>query len=488
MTMRETWQGPLEKLDDYRWRIPQSYERGMRVPGLIFADERLLKDIQGDQALQQVVNVAHLPGIVKASMAMPDMHWGYGYPIGGVAAFDPDDGGVISPGGIGFDINCGLKLMKTDLTEEEVRPRLKTLIATLFNTIPCGVGMHGDIRFSGKEAERVMTRGAQWAVAQGYGTQEDIAHTESQGRLEGADPSGVSARATERGKSQLGTLGSGNHFLEVQVVDTIFDGQAADVFGIAPGQVLVMMHSGSRGFGYQVCDDYLEVMERAMSAHGISVPDRQLACAPIQSEEGQRYLGAVRCAANFAWANRQCLMHLARTAFERVFGKTWEQLGLSLIYDVAHNIAKFERYRINGEEKTLCVHRKGATRAFPPGHPEIPEDYRAIGQPVIIPGDMGRNSYLLVGTQTAMDESFGTVCHGAGRVMSRAQAVREAHGRSIEQELEHQGIIVMGRGRKGIAEEQPKAYKDVNDVVNVVHHAGLAKRVARMRPMGAIKG
>jgi tRNA-splicing ligase RtcB len=460
----------------------------MRVPGLVFADEKLLKDIGQDQALQQVANVAHLPGIVKASMAMPDIHWGYGFPIGGVAATDPEAGGVVSPGGVGFDINCGLRLMKTELTVEEVQPRLKTLVATLFNTIPCGVGMSGDIRFNQQEAPRVMTQGSRWAVAHGYGVQADLEHTESQGALEGADPDMVSERAVKRGHDQLGTLGSGNHFLEVQAVETIFDEGVADAFGLRVGQVTVMIHSGSRGFGYQICDDYLEVMERAMHLYGIKVPDRQLACAPIKSEEGQRYLGAIRCAANFAWGNRQCLMHLARGAFERVFGTSWERLGMTLIYDVAHNIAKFERYRVNGEEKTVCVHRKGATRAFPPGHPEIPEDYRDVGQPVIIPGDMGRNSYLLVGTVEAMEQSFGTVCHGAGRVMSRAEAVRKAAGRSIEQELEQQGIIVMGRGRKGLAEEQPSAYKDVNDVVQVVHNAGLAKRVVRMRPLGVIKG
>lgn len=485
---KESWQGHLEKIDDYRWRIPQSYDPGMRVPGMIFADEKLLKDIQKDASLKQVANVAHLPGIVKASLAMPDIHWGYGFPIGGVAAMDPEQGGVISPGGVGFDINCGVRLMKTDLTVDEVRPKLRTLIATLFNSIPCGVGMSGDIRFSHKDAPRVMTQGSRWATSHGYGTQQDLDHTESQGCLEGADPDMVSSRAIERGKSQLGTLGSGNHFLEVQVIDTIFDEQAASVFGISIGQVVVMMHSGSRGFGYQVCDDFLDVMERAMARYHIRVPDRQLSCAPLTSDEGQRYLGAMRCAANFAWANRQCLMHLARQAFERVFGQPWERLGMELVYDVAHNIAKFERYKTNGQERLLCVHRKGATRAFPPGHPEIPKSYASVGQPVIIPGDMGRNSYLLVGTETAMEESFGTVCHGAGRVMSRTQAVKEAAGRSIEQELERQGIIVMGRGRRSVAEEQPMAYKNVNDVVQVVHQAGLAQRVARMRPLGVIKG
>jgi len=385
--------------------------------------------------------------------------------------------------------NCGVRLMKTNLTVEDVQPKLRQLVQTLFDTIPCGVGMSGDIRVNRDEHREVMTRGSRWIVeSKGYGTPEDIDHTESRGAVEGADPTKISNRAYQRGHDQLGTLGSGNHFLETQVVETIFDGDAARVFGLSVGQVTVMFHSGSRGFGYQVCDDYLEIIERAMQKHGISVPDRQLACVPVNSEEGKSYLGAMRCAANYAWANRQCLMHLARKAFAKVFGKSWQDLGMSLIYDVAHNIAKFERHKTNGTEKLVLVHRKGATRAFPPGHPEIPRDYQAVGQPVIIPGDMGRNSYLLVGTHGAMAESFGTVCHGAGRAMSRTAAVKDAAGRSIEKELESQGIIVMGRGRKGIAEEQPKAYKDVNDVVHVVHHAGLAKRVARMRPLGVIKG
>ena len=348
--------------------------------------------------------------------------------------------------------------------------------------------MTGDIRFSRKDASKVMVQGSRWAVSQGYGASADLDYTESGGCLEGAEPSMVSDRAVQRGADQLGTLGSGNHFLEVQAVDTVYDERAANVCGIFPGQVTVMIHSGSRGFGYQICDDYLDVTERAMHRYGIQVPDRQLACAPINSEEGRAYLGAMRSAANYAWANRQCLMHLARTVFESTFGRSWEALGMQLVYDVAHNIAKFERHRVDGREQTVCVHRKGATRAFPPGHPETPAAYRDIGQPVIIPGDMGRNSYLLVGTERAMTDTFGSCCHGAGRLMSRAQAVRETRGRSIERELEARGIIVMGRGRKGVAEEQPDAYKDVNDVVRVVHEAGLATRVARMRPLGVIKG
>ena len=486
-TRSRAWSGPLERLDEYRWRIPTSYQPGMRVPGLVFASEKLLIDIALDQSLQQVANVAHLPGIVKASMAMPDIHWGYGFPIGGVAAMDPQTG-VISPGGVGYDINCGVRLLRTDLTAEEVRPVLPGLVAGLFRNIPCGVGMSGDIRVGGREEERVMVRGAAWAVAHGYGTPDDLDHTESRGCLDGADPSTVSDRARQRGSDQLGTLGSGNHFMEVQAVERIDDAHAANLLGLFEGQVTVMVHSGSRGFGYQICDDYLDVTSAAMARYGISVPDRQLACAPLTSEEGLNYLAAMRCAANYAWANRQCLMHLARMTFERIFQRSWEDLGMRLVYDVAHNIAKFERHRVNGKEQLLCVHRKGATRAFPPNHPETPEPYQAVGQPVIIPGDMGRHSYVLVGAPSAMEESFGSCCHGAGRVMSRSEAVRRAAGRSIERELAAQGVIVMGRGRTGIAEEQPAAYKDVNDVVDVVHHAGLAKRVARLRPLGVIKG
>jgi len=450
-------------------------ERGVRVAGVFPTYDGFRKS-----ATKGLEGSGLIWEEIRQVDADPDVGWVYD-----ITVAHPDHNFVAN----GFVVhNCGVRFVRTDLTVDEVRPQLKTLVATLFNTIPCGVGMHGEIRFSQKDAPRVMAQGSRWAVSRGYGTPDDLEHTESHGSLEGADPDMVSERAIKRGQSQLGTLGSGNHFLEVQVVETIYDETAARVLDLRPGQVTIMLHSGSRGFGYQICDDYLDVMGRAMAQYGIAVPDRQLACAPIASEEGQRYLGAIRCAANFAWANRQCLMHLARSAFERVFGKSWETLGLRLIYDVAHNIAKFERYQVNGEETTVCVHRKGATRAFPPGHSEIPAVYRSIGQPVIIPGDMGRNSFLLVGTAKAMEETFGTVCHGAGRVMSRAQAVREAAGRSIERELEQQGVVVMGRGRKGIAEEQPKAYKDVNDVVHVVHEAGLATRVARMKPLGVIKG
>lgn len=479
---------PLEKIDGYRWQIPMSYKKGMRVPGLIFADEKILPKIREDQSLEQVANVAFLPGIVKHSLAMPDIHWGYGFPIGGVAATDPEDGGVISPGGVGYDINCGVRLLRTNLTEAEVRPHLHKLVGALFNHVPCGVGQAGAIKVSAQEAKKMLVQGAKWSVSKGFGIAGDLENTEASGVLEGADPAAVSQRAYERGADQLGTLGSGNHFLEVQTIDTVFDEATASAWGLFQGQVTVMIHSGSRGFGYQVCEDSLETSRRALEKYKISVPDVQLSCAPVNSPEGRQYLGAMRAAANYAWNNRQCLMHLTREAFEKVFGRSFSDLGMFLIYDVAHNIAKFERYKIDGKEKALCVHRKGATRAFAPGSSELTPVYQKTGQPVIIPGDMGRNSYVLAGTLRAMDETFGTSCHGAGRTMSRSAAAKAAHGRSIEKELAAKGIVVMGRGQKGIAEEQPAAYKDVNDVVHVMHESGIARKVVRMKPLGVIKG
>ncbi len=479
---------PLVKIDDWRWEIPRSYKPGMRVPGLIFADEKILPKIREDASLEQVANVAHLPGIVKYSLAMPDIHWGYGFPIGGVAATDPEDGGVVSPGGVGYDINCGVRLLRTNLKEEDVRPVIRGLVAQLFNHIPCGVGQSGSIRAHHKELRRVIAKGARWAVENGLGSAADLAHTEAEGALEGADPDAISERAYQRGYDQLGTLGSGNHFLEVQVIDQIFDENAAEKLGLGLGGVTVMIHSGSRGFGYQICEDSLETARRALAKYKIAVPDIQLACAPVHSPEGKQYLAAMRGAANYAWANRQCLTALAREVFEKFLSRSPRDLGMDLIYDVAHNIAKFEKFRIGGWEKTLCVHRKGATRSFAPQCADLPEDYREIGQPVIIPGDMGRNSYLLAGTERAMDETFGTCCHGAGRVMSRTAAVKAARGRSIAKELEEKGVVVMARGHKGLAEEQPDAYKNVNDVVDVVHNAGLARKIARMRPIGVIKG
>ncbi|MDD5449418.1 MAG: RtcB family protein [Candidatus Omnitrophica bacterium] len=487
MSEKTQWNGHLEKIDDYRWRIPKSYKTGMRVDGVIYASEEMVKAIRSDKAAEQVANVAFLPGIVKYSLAMPDIHWGYGFCIGGVAATDIDTGGVISPGGVGFDINCGVRLVKTNLKEEDVRPKLKDLVYGLYNNVPAGVGSKGDIKISPQEERKLLVEGAAWVVKKGYGRQEDLDYTEERGAIKGADPDAVSDRAYERGKNQSGTLGSGNHFMEVQVIDEVYDKEAAAVFGLAAGAVTLMIHSGSRGLGYQVCDDYARGMIATLSKFGINVPDRQLACAPVNSEEGKRYLGAMRCAANYAWANRQCLMHLARGVFEKVFGMGPKDLGMDLIYDVAHNIAKIEKHSEGGKERTLCVHRKGATRAFPPGHPDLPPRYKKTGQPVIIPGDMGRNSYLLAGTEKAK-ETFYSTCHGAGRLMSRSAAIKAGMGRSIKAELEKKGIVVMSTGRETLAEEMPEAYKDVNEVVNVVHNAGISRKVARMRPLGVIKG
>jgi len=478
----------LEKIDDYRWRIPKSYKPGMRVPGIIYADEKLLKDIRHDKALEQVANVAFLPGIVNASLGMPDLHWGYGFPIGGVAATDIDNGGVISPGGVGFDINCGVRLLKTNFQYEEIKNKVKDLVYALFSDIPSGVGSKGDIRVSQREEKEILLKGSKWAVDKGYGTEEDLECTEEYGAIQGADPSSVSDRAYDRGKAQSGTLGSGNHFLEIQVIDQLYDRDICDEFELTLGQITLMIHSGSRGLGYQVCDDYTRSMIHCLQKYNINVPDRQLACVPVNSAEGKAYLGAMKCAANYAWANRQCLMHLTRKVFEKVFGMSWQKMGMYLIYDVAHNIAKIEKYMIDGKEKTLCVHRKGATRAFGPGHPALPARYKKTGQPVIIPGDMGRNSYLLVGTQKAMEETFGSTCHGAGRLKSRTAATKSINLDALLKELEAKGIMVKASGRGTIVEEAPEAYKDVNEVVNVVHSAGISKRVCRMKPLGVIKG
>jgi tRNA-splicing ligase RtcB len=485
--MSEIAQVPLEKIDNYRWRIPKSYKPGMRVPGIIYANEKLLKDIRQDKAMEQVANVAFLPGIVNASLAMPDIHWGFGFPIGGVAATDIENDGVISPGGVGYDINCGVRLLKTNFKYEDIKDKLKDLVYALFSDIPAGLGSKGDIRVSAKEEKEILVKGAKWAVEKGYGTADDLECTEEFGAIQGADPDAVSDRAYERGKAQSGTLGSGNHFLEVQAIDQLYDRDICDELGLNLGQVTVMIHSGSRGFGYQVCDDYTRSMIHCLQKYNINVPDRQLACAPVNSPEGKAYLGAMKCAANYAWANRQCLMYLTRKVFEKVFALSWQKMGMFLIYDVAHNIAKIEKHVVNGREKTLCIHRKGATRAFPPGHPALPERYKKIGQPVIIPGDMGRNSYLLIGTEKAA-ETFFSSCHGAGRVMSRTAATRSINVDVLLKQLESKGIIVKASGRGTLVEEAPEAYKDVNEVVDVVHNVGISKRVCKMRPLGVIKG
>jgi len=419
---------------------------------------------------------------------MPDIHWGYGLPIGGVVATDPENGGVISPGGVGSDINCGVRLLRTNLKFKDVQGKMKDLIAALFAKIPCGVGEEGTIVLSPREEREALIKGVGWAVENGYGWQQDLEFTEERGHLKNANPDAVSQRAFQRGKRQLGTLGSGNHFLEVQRVDKIFDQQAASVMGLEEDQITVMIHSGSRGLGYQVCDDYLHGWGSVMQKYGFQIPDRQLACAPVKSEEGQEYLSAMACSANYAWANRQCLMHWTREVFQNFFRMNPGELGLELVYDVAHNIAKFEDHAVDGGVRKLCVHRKGATRAFPPEHAEIPAKYKSIGQPVIIPGDMGTASYVLVGTKKAMDETFGSTCHGAGRVMSRQAAINATRGRAIHRELEDQGIFVKARGRETLGEEVPEAYKDVDEVVSVVHEAGISRRVARMKPLAVMKG
>jgi tRNA-splicing ligase RtcB len=479
---------PIERVDEYRWRIPPDAKPGMRVPAIIFADEKLMDQIRHDLSLEQAANSAMLPGIVKAAYAMPDIHQGYGLPIGAVVA-TRTDGGVVTPGGVGYDINCGVRLLRTELTKAEVLPRIKELVNLLFTEVPTGVGSHGKVRLTRENQTQPLTDGARWAVAQGMGEPEDLTHTEASGCIPGADPDAVSHRANERGRDQLGTLGSGNHFLEIQLVERIYDEQAANVLGLFPGQVTVLLHTGSRGFGHQVCTDYLAGMERAAKKYGIQLPDRQLACAPVDSDEATAYLGAMRAAANYAWANRQCLTHWTREVFQKVFRKSPRDLGMWLVYDVAHNIAKVEEHEVDNKKMQLLVHRKGATRAFPPGHPELPERYRSIGQPVLVPGDMGRASFVLVGTKGAMEETFGSTCHGAGRLLSRAAAIKAARGRSIERELEDtHGVYVRATGRDSVKEEMPEAYKNVQDVVTVCHNAGISKMVAKFKPLGCIKG
>jgi tRNA-splicing ligase RtcB len=486
--MPEAYSGPLERIDDSRWRIPKSYKSAMRVDGIIYANDELIQSIKNDKSPEQVANVACLPGIVGSSLAMPDIHWGYGFCIGGVAATDPDQGGVISPGGVGYDINCGVRLVRTDLSQGEVRPHIERIVSTLFEDVPCGVGRGGKIKFNRGELHRLMAEGSRFVVDSGFGWKADLETTEASGCLDGANPDFVSKRAFERGADQCGTLGSGNHFIEVQVVEEIHDEPAAEAFGLHKGQVTLMIHSGSRGLGYQVCEDAIKNLRNVPARYGIELPDRQLVCAPVNSDEGQRYLGGMAAAANFAWANRQIMTYLVRGTFENVFGKSPENLGMRLVYDVAHNIAKMERHTVAGEQRTLCVHRKGATRAFPAQHPEVPPQYRHVGQPVLVPGDMGRSSWVLVGEPLAMEQTFGSCCHGAGRVMSRSAAIRAAKGRSIKRELADRGVVARARGRTGLDEEQPEAYKDVSQVADAVHGAGISRKVAKLRPIGVIKG
>lgn len=477
----------VEQIGPYLWRIPLDAKRGMRVPGLILADEPLMAQIRRDASLEQVANAATLPGIVKASFAMPDIHQGYGLPVGGVVATDVETG-VVSPGGVGYDINCGVRLLRTNLGAREVLPSLRQVVDGLYQAIPAGVGSRGPIKLSAGEERRILETGARWAVEHRFGDSQDLLRIESNGCLAEADPDAVSPKAYERGKNQLGTLGSGNHFVEIQVVEEIYDDRAAEALGLFPEQVTVMIHTGSRGLGHQVCTDHLRRLEGALRKFDIWLPDRQLACAPLDSAEAVDYLGAMRAAANFAFANRQCLAHFTWEVFTRVLSVSPAALGMALVYDVAHNIAKLEEHEVDGRRRQLLVHRKGATRAFPPHHPELVDAYREIGQPVLIPGDMGRYSYVLVGTEAAMRETFGSTCHGAGRVMSRTAAVKAARGRHIARELEGKGILVRATGRDALEEEMPEAYKDVKDVVNVVERFGISRKVARLRPIGVIKG
>ena len=477
----------IEQVNEVTWLIPAT--KGMRVPGKIFASRKMMESIIGeDESIRQVINVAMLPGIQKYSIAMPDIHWGYGFPIGGVAATDLDSG-VISPGGVGYDINCGVRLARTNLDLESVQPQLEKLIHSLFQHIPTGVGASGAVhKLSRQEVKQVLKKGARWAVEHGYGRPEDLERTEENGCLASANPEAVSSRAIERGQDQVGTLGSGNHFLEVQVVEEIYDAEAAQALGLFLNQVVVMIHCGSRGLGHQVCEDYLRILATATGKYGIHLPDKQLACAPIQSKEGQNYLGAMAAAANFAWANRQVIMSLAEKSFQEALSISERELGFQLVYDVCHNIAKIEEHRVNGSTRKVCVHRKGATRAFPPGHPLTPAVYKGIGQPVFVPGDMGRYSFVAVGTSKAMEETFGSTCHGAGRVKSRHKALKEGKGRDLIGEMRKRGVIVQARGMRTVAEEMPYAYKDVSEVVDVMHKAGISKKVAKLRPIGVIKG
>ncbi len=478
----------LRKIDAYVWEIPKGTKPGMRVPGRVYANEYLLQKMQQDLTLEQCVNIAHLPGIYKYAIVLPDGHQGYGFPIGGVAALDAEEG-VISPGGVGYDINCGVRLIRTDLDRADVVKVLPELLDTLFRLIPSGVGSTGKIRLSTSQLDEVLVSGVQWAIEHGYGWPEDAEFCEERGRMEAADPDKISSRAKSRGSNQLGTLGSGNHFLEIQYVDKIYNPEVAKRLGIThEGQVTIMIHTGSRGFGHQVCSDYLRVMERAVHKYGIKLPDRELACAPANSREAEDYFAAMSAACNFAWANRQCIMHWTREAFERVFKSSAESLGLKLVYDVAHNIAKLEEHRVNGERRRVFVHRKGATRAFPRGHPDVPAKYRDVGQPVLIPGSMGTASYVLLGQPKAMEISFGSTAHGAGRMLSRAAAKRQFYARDVRRKLEDRGILVRAASMRVICEEAPEAYKNIDMVAQVSHKLGIATLVARLVPLGVTKG
>jgi len=476
----------VRQLDEFRWMLPK--EGGMRVPGVLFADRPLLEKMLSDRTPDQVRNAAHLPGILDASIAMPDAHWGYGLPVGGVVATDPEQEGVVSPGAVGYDIGCGVRLMRSRLTRADLADKTEALADALYHEVPCGVGSEGAVSLASGEIDRVLREGAGWAVKRGLGWASDLEHCEEGGVLADPDPRAVSEGARGRGRTQLGTLGSGNHFLEVQEVSEVYDADAAAVLGLDTGTVTVMIHCGSRGLGHQVCTDYVREVSHRLAAWGIVLPDRQLACAPIASPEGRRYLGAMRAAANFAWANRQCIAAGVRRAFERVLGRGSGLLGLHLVYDVAHNIAKFESHETGAGRVRCLVHRKGATRAFPPGHADVPAAYRALGQPVLVPGDMGRYSFVLLGAEGAMKHAFGSTCHGAGRQMSRTQAVRETRGRDLVEELKRIGVVVRYEGRDTLREETIEAYKDAAHVVRVCEGAGLSRPVAKLKPFVVVKG
>jgi tRNA-splicing ligase RtcB len=479
---------PLERINEFTWLIPK-YKPGMRVPGLVFANRELLEKMQTDRTLEQCVNVAHLPGIYKHAITLPDGHEGYGFPIGGVAATDYAEG-VISPGGVGYDINCGVRLLATTLSEEDVRQKLGQLANVIFDNVPCGLGSRRkDFRISSNDLDRLVVEGVSWAIENGLGWHEDAEHCEEKGCMKNADPSKVSSTAKNRGLTQIGTLGSGNHFLEIQKVDKIFNAETAKTFGVTnEGQITVMIHCGSRGYGHQVCSDYLRVMEHAVHKYKITLPDRELACAPGNSAEAEDYFKAMACAVNYAFVNRQAIMHWVRQSFQQVFHEDAEKLGLQLIYDVAHNIAKVETHNVDGATKMVWVHRKGATRAFPAGHPDIPADYRSAGQPVLIPGSMGTSSWVLVGTEKAMELSFGSTAHGAGRMLSRAAAKRKYWGGEVKNALERRGIVVRSASAMVLAEEADAAYKNVDIVADVSDKVGIAIKVARLVPIAVVKG
>lgn len=476
----------IHRVDDNTWEIPKTGK--MRVPGRVYASKKLMDDITEDDSLKQVQNVAHLPGITKYSLAMPDIHWGYGFPIGGVCATDAEEG-VISPGGVGYDINCGVRLISTKLSAPDVRDRMSNIVQHLYKQVPTGVGSSGAIsKISKSDLRKLVTHGAEWSVSQGFGDRQDLAYIEENGCLDDADANAVSDRAYERGTTQVGTLGSGNHFLEVGRVEEIYHPQAAALFGLQQDSIIVLIHTGSRGFGYQICDDYLKSTIKATSKYNIEIPDKQLACAPLTSDEGKQYLGAMRCGANYAFNNRQVIMHLAEQAFLEALHISPRDLGFNLVYDICHNIAKFEEHQVDGHSQKVCVHRKGATRAFGPHSKYIPAKYTDIGQPVMVPGDMGRYSYVCVGTNKAMTETFGSSCHGAGRQMSRRQSKKQSRGMDMYQELRNRGVVIQASGNRTVAEEMPHAYKDVANVVDVMHNAGITTKVARFKPMGVIKG